>query len=184
VQLSNPPPAAAAALLTVVITAAVFDLRTRRIPNWVSAAGALLGIGLNTFLRNGAAGAWFALEGLLAGFAVYFVLYLIRAMGAADVKLMGAVGAIVGWQNWVGLFIVTSIAGGILALAAAAAKGRLRKTLFNAGFILSELRHGRPAYLASEELDVRSDKAFRLPHCFTIAAGSILFLAISARFTR
>ena len=42
---------------------------------------------------------------------------------------------------------------------------------------------GRPAYLANEELDVKSKKALGLPHGGVIAAGSILFLAAAAHFT-
>jgi prepilin peptidase CpaA len=103
-------------------------------------------------------------------------------MGAGDVKLMAAVGAIVGWENWFGIFLVTAVIGGIMSLILVVSRGRLRKTLFNVGFILTEMKSGRPAYLANEELDVKSDKAVRLPHGATIAVGSLFFLAISAHY--
>ena len=183
-QLSFPPPAIVAALLMVVIAASVFDVRSRRIPNWLSVTGALMGIGLNAFLAGSVSGAWFALKGLLLGFGVYFLLYALRAMGAGDVKLMGAVGSLVGWQNWFGIFIITAILGGIMALILVVSKGRLQKTLFNVGFILAEMTHGRPAYLEREELDVKSSKSVGLPHGAVIAVGCIFFLAISAHFTR
>jgi hypothetical protein len=38
----------------------------------------------------------------------------------------------------------------------------------------------RPAYLRNEELDVKSDKALRLPHGVVIAMGTLIFLALSA----
>jgi prepilin peptidase CpaA len=183
-QLTYPPPVIVAVLLIVVITASIFDVRSRRIPNWVSVAGALLGVGVNAFLADSAAGAWFALKGLLLGFGVYFVLYLLRAMGAGDVKLMGAVGSMVGWQNWFGIFVITAILGGIMALILVIAKGRLQKTLANVGFIVGEMKRGRPAYLEREELDVKSEKALGLPHGAVIAVGCLFFLAISAHFTR
>jgi prepilin peptidase CpaA len=181
---SYPPPAIVAALLITVIAAAMFDMRSRRIPNGVSVAGALMGIGLNAFLADSASGAWFALKGLLLGFGVYFVLYLLRAMGAGDVKLMGAVGSLVGPANWFAIFIITAIVGGAMGLLLVLVKGRLKSTLFNVGFILSEMKHGRPAYLAREELDVKSKKALGLPHGAVIAVGSIFFLALSARVSR
>jgi prepilin peptidase CpaA len=181
---SSPPPAIVALLLTVVIAAAVFDVRSRRIPNWISVAGAVAGIGLNAFLADSASGAWFALKGLLLGFGVYFALYLIRAMGAGDVKLMGAVGAIVGMENWFGIFIVTSILGGVMAIILAVAKKRLGKTMFNIGFILGEMKRGRPAYIEREELDVKNPQAVGLPHGAVIAVGCLFFLAIAAHFTR
>lgn len=182
--LSYPPPAIVAVLLVVTIAAAIFDVRYRRIPNWVSVAGALVGIGLNTFLADSASGAWFALKGLMTGFGVYFIMYLLRAMGAGDVKLMGAVGAIVGAQNWFGIFVITSILGGIMALILVVAKKRFGKTMFNVSYILSEMGKGRPAYLSKEELDVKSPKAVGLPHGAVIAVGSLFFLAITAHFTK
>jgi prepilin peptidase CpaA len=182
--LSYPPPAITAALLITVIAAAMFDMRSRRIPNGVSVAGALMGIGLNAFLFDSAAGVWFALKGLLLGFGVYFALYLLRAMGAGDVKLMGAVGSLVGPSNWFAIFLITAIVGGAMALMLVLVKGRLRKTLFNVAFIFSEMTHLRPAYLAKEELDVKSKEAVGLPHGAVIAVGCIFFLAFSSRFGR
>ena len=105
-------------------------------------------------------------------------------MGAGDVKLMAAVGAVVGWPNWFGIFIVTAIIGGIMALILVAARGRVQKTFWNVAFILSELRGGRPAYMRREELDVKNPKALGLPHGAVIAVGTVFFLALSAHFTR
>jgi len=169
-------------LLIVVLAAAVYDVRYRRIPNWLSLSGILLGLALNAFLYRGWPGLRLSLQGLALGFGVYFMLYALRAMGAGDVKLMGAVGAIVGWRDWFGTFLITAIIGGAMALILMALRGRIRKTLWNVGFILSELKSGRPAYMKKEELDVRSPKAFGLPHGAVIAVGAIFFLALAAHF--
>jgi len=64
------------------------------------------------------------------------------------------------------------------------ARGRLKKTLFNVSFILSEMKSGRPAYLANEELDVKNKKALGLPHGAVIAVSTVFYLAISARFVK
>jgi prepilin peptidase CpaA len=170
-------------LLAVVLVAAVCDVRYRRIPNWISLSGALLGMVLNIFLR-GWVGLRFSLLGLAVGFAVYFLLYALRAMSAGDVKLMGAVGAIAGARDWFGIFVVTSIVGGVMGLILVAMRGRVKKTLWNVGFILSEMMRGRPAYLGREELDVRSPRAVRLPHGAAIAAGTIFFLVWRRYFWR
>src|SRR6516164_846048 len=176
-SFSLPPPGTEALLLIVVLGAAVFDVRYRRIPNWLNVFGMLAGIAMNSFLYQGLPGLGFALKGLFLAFTVYVVLYALHAMGAGDVKLMAAVGAIVGWENWFGIFIITAVIGGILSLILVLLRGRLRKTLFNVGFILSEMKSGRPAYLKNEELDVKSKKALGLPHGAVIALGSIFFLA-------
>jgi prepilin peptidase CpaA len=179
-----PPPGVEILLLLVVLGAAVFDVRYRRIPNWLSLSGVLVGLGLNTFLYQGWPGLRLSLMGLAMGFGVYFLLYALRAMGAGDVKLMAAVGALVGWRDWFGTFLITAIIGGAMALILMALKGRVQKTLWNLSFILSELKSGRPAYMGKEELDVRSPTAVGLPHGAVIAVGTIFFLALAAHFGR
>ena len=181
-MFSLPAPGAAVLLLLVVFGAAVYDVRYRRIPNWISMSGVLLGIGLNAFLYQGWPGVQLSLQGLAMGFGVYFLLYMLRAMGAGDVKLMAAVGAIVGWRDWFGTFLITAIIGGIMALILVAYKRRMKKTLWNVSFILSEIKSGRPAYMGKEELDVRSPRALGLPHGAVIAVGTIFFLALAAHF--
>ena len=190
-SFSLPPPGAEALLLALVLGAAVYDIRYRRIPNWLTVGGVLFGLILNSFLYQGISpavfgfsGLFFALKGLMLAFAVYVFLYVLRAMGAGDVKLMAAVGAIAGWENWFGIFLVTAVVGGIMSLVLVIARGRLQKTLFNVGFILSEMKSGRPAYLKNEELDVKSNKALGLPHGAVIAVGTILFLELSAHYAK
>jgi len=180
-----PPPGVEAVVIALVLCAAVYDVRYRRIPNWLSVVGVLAGLALNGFLDQGRPGLFVSsMLGLAIAFGLYFVLYALRAMGAGDVKLMAAVGAVVGWPNWFGIFIVTAVIGGVMALILVVARGRLRKTFWNVAFILSELRGGRPAYMRREELDVKNPKSLGLPHGAVIAVGTLFFLALSAHFTR
>jgi prepilin peptidase CpaA len=164
-----------AVLLAVVLTAAAYDIRFRRIPNWLALAGLCAGLGLNT-----AFGGWIGLKmaaaGFATGFGVYFLFYLIRAMGAGDVKLMGAAGSLVGAGNWLWLFVAAAIAGGAIALVLIVVKRRVRATLWNIAFILSEFLRFRAPYMKREELDVKSGKGVSLPHAVAIALGSLAFL--------
>lgn len=178
-----PPPGIAGILVALAVGAAAYDLCYRRIPNWLTAGGVIAGIVMNTFLYEGWPGLRNSLLGLAAGFCVYLALYAMHAMGAGDVKMMAAVGAIVGWQNWVGIFLITAILGGIAAMALVALRKRVMKTIFNVGFVLSEMGQGRPAYLRNEELDVRSGKSLGLPHGVVIAAGTIVFMTLGTRFS-
>jgi len=179
--MSLPPPAIRILLEVLVILAAIWDIRTRRIPNWLTASGVILGVGLNTFLFE-TYGLWFSLKGLGLALGVYMVLYLLHAMGAGDVKLMAAVGAAAGPGNWFGILVLTSIAGAVAGLLLVAFKGRLRRTLGNVGVILTSLGHGRAPYKESPELDVTSDKGMRLPHGALIALGTLGFLAAALRW--
>src|ERR1035437_9515728 len=153
--LTLPPRGVEVVLLALVLGAAVYDVRYRRIPNWISVGGAAMGVALNAFLGPPVGGWEFALKGLALGFGAYFVLYLLRAMGAGDVKLMGAVGSLVGWENWIGIFILTAILGGIAAICLATMRKRLGKTLWKVGFILCEMKRGGPAYLGRGGLEGR-----------------------------
>jgi prepilin peptidase CpaA len=179
-----PPREVEVALIAIVLAAAIYDVRYRRIPNWISVAGILAGLSLNSLRQHGAAGLMFACKGLALGFGTYFMLYAIHAMGAGDVKLMGAAGSLVGWQDWLGIFIATSLIGGIAAVAVMLLRARTARTLHNVGFILGEMSHGRAAYRNREELDVKSPKSLGLPHGVSIAMGTISYLVLIARWAR
>ena len=184
-RLFNAPPGKVMfVLLAVLIAAAVYDVRYRKIPNWLSMTGIVLGFAINFAIGPPEAGVMFALKGFAWGFGVYLALYVLRAMGAGDVKLMGAVGALVGAERWFGIFLVTAIVGGLMALLLVTARGRLKKTMFNVGFILSELTHGRPAYAGKEELDVRTKKGASLPHGAVIAVSTVFYIALAASVNR
>jgi prepilin peptidase CpaA len=173
--MTFPPLALQGILLLIVCLAAVYDLRYRRIPNWIVLAGLALGLGVNTFLFEWA-GLRQSLYGLGLAFLIYFPLYLLHGMGAGDVKLMAAVGAIVGWADWLGIFFLTAIVGGLAAIALLAGRSQLRRGLSNAGYLVVQLLSFRLPYARREELDVKSEKSVKLPHGVTIAWGSVLFV--------
>jgi prepilin peptidase CpaA len=164
-------------LAAIVLIAALFDLRYRKIPNWLALTGLLSGIFLNTYLQQ-----WIGLRTSLLGIGVallvYLPFYLLRAMGGGDVKLMMAVGALVGPAAWVGIFVITSILGGVIAILLLLFRGRLRKTLWNVWFILQRLARFEAPYAANPELDVNSEKSVKLPHGAVIALGVLVYLAI------
>jgi prepilin peptidase CpaA len=141
-------------------------------------SGVIAGIGLNWFLLE-VPGLELSLLGLALALAIYFPMYLLRAMGAGDVKLMMAIGALVGWRIWLVIFILTGISGGVIAMAILLAQRRFRKTAWNIGFALQSLLHGQTPYAGNEELDVRSSKGLRLPHGAAIALGALIFLTVA-----
>lgn len=160
------------AVLAVAAIAALTDIRSRKIPNWLAAITLPVGFALNWILFQWA-GLKIASLGLGLAFAVYFVFYLLRAMGAGDVKLMAAIGSLIGPHLWLVLFFWSAVVGGAIGLVLLLIRGRMGKTLVNIGLAIHELVHFRAPYLASEELDVRSGKALRLPHAVSIGLGCI-----------
>lgn len=117
-----------AALAAGVLVATVIDIKTRRIPNALTSGMAGVGIGLAaTGLGGISLGA--AAFGFVVGFALMLPGHALGATGAGDVKLMGAIGAIVGPGMVVNAFLFTAVAGGVLAVAVALRRRRLSATL-------------------------------------------------------
>lgn len=169
-------------LATIALSAGYWDLRWRRIPNWLTLSGVVAGLALNVFLY-GLPGLGKAAIGIVLSMLINFPLYLLHARGAGDVKLLAAIGAVIGWRDWIAIFIISGILGGVLAVVLMLAKGRFRKTLWNTAYIMGEMAHFRAPHLKSEELDVNSPLAFRLPQGVVIALGSFAFLGLQAVMT-
>ena len=167
-------------LVVIVLVAAASDIRTRRIPNWLTLPGVLAGILVNVVMA-GLPGLKMSLTGLALAFGLYLVLYVLRAMGAGDVKLMAAVGAIVGPAQWFAIFIATAVAGGIFAVALMVIKGRVRQTLGNTMVIIQELAQFRAPYSRHKHLDVKDPGALNLPHGVAIATGTLVSLLLGMK---
>src|SRR5262249_31683102 len=111
-----------------VLTATIVDIRTRRIPNVLTASMTGLGLGLAAVGVGGASiGA--AGIGFVVGVALMLPGHLLGATGAGDVKLMAAIGTLVGPVLMVKVFLFTAIAGGVLAVAVALRRRALSRTL-------------------------------------------------------
>jgi prepilin peptidase CpaA len=165
------------ALAALVIVAAVYDIRFRRIPNWLVVSGFCLGLALNVYFHR-ADGLILTLLGAVLALAVYLPFFALRAMGAGDVKLMIAIGAFVGAKNWLILFLITAILGGILAVCLLLLRGGLMRALKNVLFILGELVRLRLPYQSDPALDVAHPRAVTLPHGVSIALGTLAFLLL------
>jgi hypothetical protein len=90
---------------------------------------------------------------------------------------MGAVGALIGPWNWVGVFILAGLLGGAIGLAFAFSRGRVLATLLNVSYIMKELACLRAPYLRREDLDVANPGALRLPRGAVVALAAIGFVS-------
>jgi prepilin peptidase CpaA len=163
----------------VVLAAAVYDVRTRRIPNWLTLTGVLTGIVVN-LAHLGVEGLTIALLGLGLAMLVYFPMWMLRAMGAGDVKLMAAIGALIGPRDWFLVFLLTAVYAGIAGFAYAASKGHLGRVFGNVGKLVAALARFRAPYLEHKQLSVASPEALRLPHGASIALGYLTFAVLVA----
>jgi prepilin peptidase CpaA len=117
-----------AVLVVGVLIATVVDIRTRRIPNMVTAAMAGAGLGLAAFGVGGVSLVAAAL-GLVLGMMLMLPGHVLGATGAGDVKLMAAIGTLVGPALVVKAFLFTALAGGVLAVIVAMHRRRLAATV-------------------------------------------------------
>jgi prepilin peptidase CpaA len=92
------------------------DLKTRRIPNYLTLSGVLGGVGFQLGYY-GLPGFLDALAGLGLGFGLLLGPYLLGGMGAGDVKASAALGAWLGLGRAFALFVFTGLCGGLIVLA-------------------------------------------------------------------
>lgn len=171
-------------LLTLLFIAAWQDFRSYRISNTLVFLGASLGILLNVFLPLPAGiGILESLMGWSVGLLLLLPLYLLRLMGAGDVKLMAMVGAFVGTNDIFAVFLYTLIAGGVLALVVSLQRGVLRKLMDNLTLMFlpalsaNKSKSLNDNFLVPEE--ETPDSVGKLPYGIAIAVGTVTFLAIN-----
>ena len=99
--------------LAVVIT--YYDVRYRRIPNPFVFATLTSGIAINGIF-GGLPGLYASVGGCALAFGLMFMLHVFGAMGAGDVKLFAAVGAVTGAHLVLPTFLVVLLTGGVLAM--------------------------------------------------------------------
>jgi prepilin peptidase CpaA len=155
------------------LAGSVTDVKSRRIPNYITFPSILLGLAMHL-----AIGGWkqFLLSlvaGLICGIA-FLLFYIAGGMGAGDVKLMTAVGCIAGLPHVAYLLVLTALAGGIMALGLAFARGRLQQTISNVGAIASH--HTQEGLAPHPDINLSNASTLRLPYALAIASGTLLTL--------
>lgn len=132
-------------LAAILVAAVASDLREQRIPNSLVIAGIAIGLVLHTALpagngflvgTPGGVGLWRALQGLALGGAAMLPLYVLGVMGAGDVKLMAAVGTLLGPDDIIPALLGTFLAGGFVSLAVGLYLGAASRLLRNIGYML------------------------------------------------
>jgi prepilin peptidase CpaA len=162
-------------ILASVTVAGYFDVRWRRIPNWL----VVLTIGLSLtwhLVVGGVPGLGSSAAGLLLGTVVLFPLFLLRGMGAGDVKYFGALGAAVTYSNILTVLLVSLSVSGLMAAYQVFRRGALKRTMTNITDLMKRLLHGRLS--PHPQVDIESKSTMLVPFTCAVAMATwILFLA-------
>jgi prepilin peptidase CpaA len=164
------------ALAVLLLVATVVDVRERRIPNWLVATGLVVAISFHALAPHGE-GIFFALSGLAVGLATLLPMYVLRVMGAGDVKLMGMIGAFLGMSEVLGVVLASMVAGGVFALAMAVGKRMLPQLFANLRGMLFMYHIGQ---VTGEKAIPMSPAASvgNMPYAAAITVGTLVQLTL------
>jgi prepilin peptidase CpaA len=118
-----------AAVIASSVAAAAIDLRTRRVPNALTAATAAAGLAI-AVTGVGSTGVIASIVGGLVGFALLLPGHIWGGTGGGDVKLLAALGTLLGPNKIIVAFLATAISGGLIALVIALLHRRFRNETF------------------------------------------------------
>jgi prepilin peptidase CpaA len=147
------------------------DWRSRRIPNWLTIPALLVGVATNTLVR-GWPGTKDSLLGAGLGLALLLPFVIIRALGAGDWKLVGALGAFLGPRELILILIVTIFVNGIMAVAMIIWKGRIRQSAQNFIRLLASVA---TLQMPSRDLTLDNPDAVKVPFGVAVAAAMIVY---------
>lgn len=170
----DPSTIASLALLTPLAAAITYtDIRYRRIPNTYVLATLVSGLILN-IIFGGVHGLLASLGGCAFAFALMLVLHVFGAMGAGDVKLFAAIGAVIGLSLVLPTFGIVLLTGFVMAVFTMVRHGIARATLLRVlSFFVGALPGNQlPKFTAS------TDRRFTLPYGVAITLGSLISLVI------
>jgi prepilin peptidase CpaA len=147
------------------------DWRYRRIPNWLTVPGLVAGIAVNT-LVSGWPGTKTSLLGAGLGLLLLLPLVLIKALGAGDWKLVGALGGCLGPTRLIAVLIGSMFVAGIMAIGLIVYKGRVRESARNLAHMLAAFL---TLHLPGREVSLDNPDAAKIPFGVSVAVTVILF---------
>lgn len=162
-------------IFSVLAIATVWDISSRRIPNWLVAPFLAAGFAISVIDR-GIRGVESSLEGMAVAAVLVGPFCMLRGMGMGDLKLCAGIGAWIGPGPLVFALVMTAMAGGVLAVGYAAYHRSLGTSLDGTGDLIAGMLRGKIRRKAPPPLD--SSRALSIPYAPAIAIGTVFaFLA-------
>lgn len=160
-------------LIPLAIIIAYYDVRYRRIPNPFVLATLVGGLAIN-FMLGGLSGLYASVGGCFLAFALMFMLHIFGAMGAGDVKLFAAIGAVTGAPLVLPTFVVVILTGGLLAVI----------SIVRAGVVITTMQRVLQIFVGMlpgwemPRFAIPPDRRHTIPYGVAITIGSVISTAI------
>lgn len=152
----------------VLLAGVIDDLRSRKFHNWLFLTCAAFASAV-TIVLHGTHGFAHGGLGFAAGIGVFLPLVLLRALGAGDMKLLGALGIIIGWSPVVSVALYALIWGAVLGLTRALVTGQFTALAHNVARLAAQpqVRGAAP-----------TTASHRIPFTVAILFGWLSYLTI------
>lgn len=163
-------------MMAVVFAAAISDYRFRKVPNYITFPAILGGLAIG-LIQGGFTELSAAATGLFLGIALLSFPYAMGGMGAGDVKLLGAIGAIKGIGFVFTSFLGAAIIGGIMAVCRMAFIIKSSDMMILRESIKTVYYTGALSAIEVPEYALKE----RLPYAVAISAGAVIAMILEMR---
>lgn len=154
--------AASSVSLFILGISSIFDLVSRRVPNYLTGIAAMIAL-VYPWLAIDSVSVISSYLGGLFGLLLFLPPYSLGVMGAGDVKLFGVTGLFIGMEKILSLGLYVSIAGGLLAM-------------------LYLIKHKTNNYIINKHMDIQKATDIQLPYAVAIFGG-LLYMLFTERMT-
>ncbi|WP_316571643.1 A24 family peptidase [Neobacillus sp. YIM B06451] len=164
-------------LLILLVICLITDIKSRKILNIVTLPAILFGF-LFYLLTNGYEGFLFSGKGFLVGLGVLFIPFAMGGIGAGDVKLLAAIGAMKGAFFVFYAFLYAAIVGGLIALFILIKRKDVKgffMRIVNSIFLLSVSKSQDSIQMSKKDL------APSFPYGVAMAVGTFTMLLMEGR---
>jgi prepilin peptidase CpaA len=165
-----------AATVAFIVICIASDVSTRRIPNLVCGLGMAIGLAFNAS-HAGSTGLLASASGLLVAVALLLFPFAMGGLGGGDVKMMGAIGALLGPRVTLEALLVGMMFGGAIMMIHLARRHRLRETIVNVSTMATASVLG--GSLEPLRVSAAQPGTIALPYSVPLGLGTIAVLALS-----
>jgi prepilin peptidase CpaA len=164
-----------AVLVPGVLLASWIDYAQRRVPNWLNLALIIVGFGVQGMFFAGD-GLLTGFLGMLTGFGLLIIPWLMHAMGAGDVKLMAAIGVWLGPALTFQSFLLGVVLGGVAGVIMIVVGGRVHLAAANMQIIFAKCMSSKTLFSEFGSVQSFGTTTQKLPYGVPLTAGTLIMM--------